>query len=54
MENRVRGSARFSSLADPPENGLLQKSLIRHPAIDWPRVLLDTSTNTCSRVKAIL
>ena len=41
----------FSSLADPPREWSSQRSLIRHPEIDWSGVLLITSTNGCSRVK---
>lgn len=50
-ENRGRGSARFLIPCRPSREWSSQRSLIRHPAIDWPRVLLITRTNTCSRVK---
>lgn len=49
--NRGRGSARFLIPCRPSREWSSQRSLIRHPAIDWPRVLLITSTNACSRVK---
>lgn len=51
-ENRGRGSARgFLIPRRPSREWSSQRSLIRHPAIDWPRILLITSTNGCSRVK---
>ena len=51
-ENRGRGSARgFLIPCRPSREWSSQRSLIRHLVIDWPGVLLISSTNACSRVK---